>query len=241
MPEGGRHRFATTHWSLVISAGGSSPGASKALAELCETYWYPVYAFVRRTGHSTDEAADLTQAFFTRILEKRYLKDARPDRGRFRSFLLASLRHFLSNERDRQQALKRGGGLRHVPFEVDSGEQLYQREPTNDMTPERIYERRWTLTVLDKAMARVSTKYEGRGRRDLFIKLQPTLSGDEPASYRELAETLDVSEGSLRVAAHRLRKDFAAALRATIGETVERPEDIDDELRYLLEVVGRTS
>ncbi len=241
MPGGGRHRFATTHWSLILSAGGSSPGAATALAELCETYWYPVYVFVRRTGHSADEAADLTQAFFARILEKRDLKAARPDRGRFRSFLLASVRHFLSNERDRQQALKRGGRLLHVPVEVDTGERLYQREPADDMTPERIYERRWTLTVLDKAMARISTRYEGKGRRDLFLRLQPILSGDEPASYRELAEQLDVSEGSLRVAAHRLRKEFAAALRATIGETVERSEDIDDELRYLLGVVGRTS
>jgi RNA polymerase sigma factor (sigma-70 family) len=239
MPQGGRHRFATTHWSLVISAGGSTSGASKALAELCETYWYPAYAFVRRTGHSTEEAADLTQAFFAQVLEKHYLKDARPDRGRFRSFLLASLRHFLSNERDRVQAVKRGGRVAHVPFELDTGEQRYQLEPANDMTPERIYERRWTLTVLDKAMARVAEKYEGTGKRELFERLQPTLAGDEPASYRDHAEALGVSEGSLRVAAHRLRKEFAAALRGVIAETVAHPAEIDDELRYLLKVASQ--
>jgi RNA polymerase sigma factor (sigma-70 family) len=240
MPQAGRHRFATTHWSLVIRAGGSSsPGASKALAELCETYWYPAYAFVRRSGHSTEEAADLTQAFFTQVLEKHYLKDAKPERGRFRSFLLASLRHFLSNERDWHQAVKRGGKVPHVPFELDNGERMYQLEPANDMTPERIYERRWTLTVLDKAMARVSAKYEATGRRELFQRLQPTLAGDESAPYRDLAEALGVSEGSLRVVAHRMRKEFAAALRGVIAETVEHPEEIDDELRYLLKVVSQ--
>ena len=237
MPE--RHRFATTRWSLVIRAGGGSTEAGRALAELCETYWYPVYAFVRRSGHSTDAAADLTQAFFVRMLEKRYLKDARRDRGRFRSFLLASLSHFLSNERDREQAQKRGGGFRHVPFEPTTGEARYRLEPADDLTPERIYERRWTLTVLDQAMARLSAGYETRDRRELFLRLKPGLSGDGPVSYREVADALGISEGSLRVAAHRLRKEYASALRATIAETVERPEDVDDELRYLLEVVGR--
>jgi DNA-directed RNA polymerase specialized sigma24 family protein len=158
MRAGGRHRFATTHWSAVISAGRPSPRADQALAELCETYWYPVYAFVRRMGDSSEDATDLTQAFFTLMLEKRYLKDARRERGRFRSFLLVSVRHFLSNERDREQALKRGGGLKRVPFEISDGERQHQLEPADDVTPERVYERRWTLTMLDKAMARLEKK-----------------------------------------------------------------------------------
>ena len=189
MPEErGRHRFATTHWSQVIAASGVSPAADMALAELCEAYWYPVYAFVRRSGHSVDDASDLTQAFFTRVLEKHYLKDARPERGRFRSFLLASFRHFLSNERDWRMTLKRGGRLSHIPLDFDTGEARYRLEPADDLTPEHVYERRWTLAVLDKAMARLSSKYEQTGRKELFTCLTPHLVGDEPASYRELAD-----------------------------------------------------
>ena len=234
-----RHRFATTHWSQVIAASGVSPTADGALAELCEDYWFPVYAFVRRSGHSVDEASDLTQAFFTRVLEKHYLKDARPERGRFRSFLLASVRHFLSNERDWRMTLRRGGRQLHVPLDFGTGEHRYQLEPADAVTPELVYERRWTLAVLGKAMARLSSKYEQTGRQDLFASLTPHLIGDEPESYRDLADALDVSEGSLRVAVHRLRKEYKATLRETIAETVERDEDVDDELRYLLTVVGR--
>jgi len=235
----GRHRFATTRWSQVIAASGVSPAADNALAELCEAYWYPVYAFVRRSGHSVDDASDLTQAFFTRVLEKHYLKDARPDRGRFRSFLLASVRHFLSNERDWRMTLRRGGRQPHIPLDFGTGEERYQLEPADELTPERVYERRWTLAVLDKAMARLFSKYEQAGRQDLFGRLKPYLVGDEPESYRELADALEVSEGSLRVAVHRLRKDYKTTLRDAIAETVERDEDVDDELRYLLKIVAR--
>lgn len=234
-----RHRFATTRWSQVIAAAGVSPTADNALAELCEAYWYPVYAFVRRSGHSVDDASDLTQSFFTRVLEKQYLKEARPDRGRFRSFLLASVRHFLSNERDWRMTLRRGGRQPHVPLDFGTGEHRYQLEPADELTPELVYERRWTLAVLDKAMARLSSKYEQTGRQDLFGRLTPHLVGDEPASYRKVADGLGVSEGSLRVAVHRLRKEYKTTLRDVIAETVERDEDVDDELRYLLRVVGR--
>jgi RNA polymerase sigma-70 factor (ECF subfamily) len=234
-----RDRFPSTHWSLVISAGGASAEAGRALAELCETYWYPVYAFLRRKGRSHDDAADLTQAFFARMLEKRYLKDADPDRGRFRSFLLASLCHFMSNDRDWQQALKRGGGLRHVPIELATAEERYSLEPADDLTPERLYERRWTLAVLDKAMSRLARKYDEAGRGEVFQRLKPGLTGDN-LSYRQAAEELGVKEGSLRVAAHRLRNEFGEMLRSTIAETVDRPTDVDDELRYLLDVIGRS-
>jgi RNA polymerase sigma factor (sigma-70 family) len=234
-----RHRFATTRWSQVIAAAGVSPTADVALAELCEAYWYPIYAFVRRSGHSVDDASDLTQAFFMCVLEKHYLKDARPDRGRFRSFLLASVRHFLSNERDWRMTLKRGGRQPHISLDFGTGEERYQLDPADELTPEHVYERRWTLAVLDKAMARLFVKYDDAGRGELFSRLKPYLVGDEPASYHELADALEVSEGSLRVAVHRLRKDYKKTLRDAIAETVERDEDVDDELRYLLTVVGR--
>jgi RNA polymerase sigma factor (sigma-70 family) len=234
-----RHRFATTRWSLVVAAGGASPASSTALAELCEAYWYPAYAYLRRSGYSVDKAADLTQSFFTRMLEKRFLKDARSDRRRFRSFLLASLRHFVSNEFDRERAAFRGGNIVHVPLDFGTGEDRYQREPPDDQTPERIYERQWTLDVLDRAMSQLSAKYRRSGRHEMFVRLKPHLVGEEPAAYRELADALGVSEGSLRIAVHRLRKEFSAMLRDTIAETVERDEDVDDELQYLLRVVGR--
>ena len=183
-PERDRHRFATTRWSLVISAGGLSPDASTALAELCDAYWYPAYAYARRAGYSVDDAADLTQAFFTRVLEKRFLKEARPERGRFRSFLLASLGHFISNERDWKNARKRGGAAPHVPIDFGIGENRYAREPADDLTPERIYERRWALDVLDRAMGRLSAKYATSGRHASFVLLVPHLVDNEPESVR---------------------------------------------------------
>ena len=220
-------------------AGGSTTGADAALAELCEKYWYPVYAFIRRTGAASDEARDLTQAFFARVLEKGYLKSATPVRGRFRSFLLGSLRHFLSNERDWARALKRGGSLIHVPLAFDAGERRYQLEPSSDLTPERVYERRWALEVLDEALTRVAATYVRSGREQLFKRLKPALMGDDSLSYSDLAGEMETSAGALRVAIHRLRKEFGVALRATIAETVESSQDVDDELRYLLGVVGR--
>jgi len=220
-------------------AGGSTTGAEAALAELCERYWFPVYAFVRRTGAATDDAADLTQAFFARVLEKGYLKSATPVRGRFRSFLLGSLRHFLSNERDWDRALKRGGALVHVSLDFDDGERRYQLEPSSDLTPERIYERRWALQVLDEALTRVAETHVRAGRGPLFQQLKSTLTGNDTLAYPDVARDFGTSEGTLRVAVHRLRKQFAAALRATIAETVDSPQEIDDELRYLLGVIAR--
>jgi DNA-directed RNA polymerase specialized sigma24 family protein len=232
-------RFGTTRWGLVIQAGGSSAGAESALAELCEGYWYPVYAFIRRTGAPTEDAKDLTQAFFARVLEKGALKYADPDRGRFRSFLLASVRHFLSNEQDSRQAMKRGGGQVIVSLTIEDGEHQYRREPVDGLTPDRIYERRWALAVLDGALNRVGTKYAASGRQELFSRLAGTLTGDDPVVYASLAHDLKTTEGALRVAIHRMRKDFGTALRTTIAETVEHPQDVDDELRYLLTAIER--
>src|SRR4029453_465726 len=220
-------------------AGDSTAGANAALAELCERYWFPVYAFVRRNGAATDDAADLTQAFFARGLEKGYLKSAPPVRGRFRSFLLGSLRHFLSNERDWGRAMKRGGALVHVPLDFDDGERRYQLEPSSDLTPERIYERRWALQVLDEALMRVAETHVRSGRAALFKQLKSTITGTDTLSYPDLAREFGTSEATLRVAVHRLRKHFAVALRETHAEAGDSQQEIDDELRYLLEVIAR--
>jgi RNA polymerase sigma-70 factor (ECF subfamily) len=240
MTEEGRHRFATTRWTLVVAAGGTtSPESQAALAALCEAYWFPVYAFVRRGGRSVDDAKDLTQAFFARVLEKGYFAEARSERGRFRSFLLSCLSHFLSNEYDRQVALKRGGGQPVLCLEFDDGERKYLHEPVDHVTPEHLYERRWALSVLDSAMARARASYEESGRSDLFAALRRYLTGDEPASYAELATTLTTTEGALRVAVHRLRREFARSLREVVAETVETPEEVEGELRHLMAAVSR--
>jgi RNA polymerase sigma-70 factor (ECF subfamily) len=234
------HRFATTRWSLVLAVRqGDSAEASMALSTLCETYWYPVYAFIRRTGQSSDAARDLTQAFFARVLEKGYFGQARQERGRFRSFLLASVRHFLANEHDWRRAQKRGGDAPHLPLEFETGERRYLIEPVDRDTPESLYERRWAQTVIDAAIAAVKQKYETGGRGELFARLKPYLTGDDPVSYAALASASGASEGSLRVAVHRMRQQVAAALREVIAETVEQPADIEEELRHLLAAAGR--
>jgi DNA-directed RNA polymerase specialized sigma24 family protein len=238
MPDGQR-RFATTRWSLVIAAGSrAEPGAAAALAALCETYWFPVYAFVRRSGHSTQDAQDLTQAFFARMIEKNDVGTADPARGRFRAFLLTSVRNFLANQRDAAAAQKRGGGAVHIPIEFDDGERRYRLELPDHETPERLYERRWALSTLAAAMNLVAAEYQAADRRGLFDHLKPFLAGVEPDSYVTLATELDTTEGALRVALHRLRRAYASALRSVVSETVESPSDVDEELRYLVRVVS---
>jgi RNA polymerase sigma-70 factor (ECF subfamily) len=233
-------RFATTRWSLVLAVrDAQSPDAAAALATLCETYWYPVYAFIRRTGLDGDAAKDMTQAFFTRVLEKDYFGQARQERGRFRSFLLSAVRHFLANERDFAQAQKRGGSHPHLSLEFDDGERTYQIEPVDLDTPERLYERRWALAAIDGALARVRTRYEHSGKVELFARLRPFLTGDEPQSYAELATALGVTEGSLRVAVHRMRQQFAATMREIIADTVAGPDEVDEELRELMKAVSK--
>ena len=233
-------RFQTTRWTLVLAAGDrESPDAETALSALCTTYWHPVYAFIRRSGHDAEAARDLTQAFFTRVLEKNYFGDAKRERGRFRTFLLTSVRNFLSNERDRERALKRGGGRPLIPLEVDDGERSYQIDPSHDLTPERLFEQRWALAVIGGSLNNVRERYERKQKAEWFARLKPFLTGAEPGSYADLATELEVSEGSLRVAVHRLRQQFATALRETVAETVDRPEDVDQELQHLLKAVGQ--
>jgi RNA polymerase sigma-70 factor (ECF subfamily) len=233
-------RFDTTNWSVVLKAGsGDTTGCQEALARLCETYWYPVYAFVRRSGASAADAEDLTQEYFARFLEKRFLEDVRPERGRFRSFLLVSVRNFLHNERDRARALKRGGGARALPLHGQDGEVRYEREPTDAVTPEVLFERAWVRAVLDRALERLQAQSEGELQADRFARLRPFLTGDGPdATYAEIAREWGVGEPAVRVAVHRLRRRFGAALREEVGSTVEDPRDVEAEIRHLLAVAG---
>lgn len=231
--------FATTRWTLIVNAADTgSPAQDAALATLCETYWRPVYAFIRRSGKSPDDARDLTQAFFVRVLEKSFFKEADRGRGRFRAFLFSSVRHFLANQHDWAVAQKRGGGAPMLSLEFDDGERRYSLEPADSSTPERAYEQTWAAAVLDAAMARVRARYEAGGREALFDRLSPYLTGDEPESYLKLAGESGGNPGQLRVAVHRLRRDYGRALREVIAESVHDPNEVDEELKYLLEVLS---
>ena len=236
-----RRRFPTTRWSVVVAAGdGVSPESRAALSALCEVYWAPVYAFVCRTGRSDDVARDLTQAFFARLLEKRDFRSARRDLGRFRTFLLTAVRHFLANQADHEHALKRGGGRVHLPLDAVAGEAGQAVvDPASGETPETIFERRWALTVLDQAVTRLTEESERAGKGRLFEALRPFLTGDTEASYAACAQALGLSESGVRVAVHRLRRQFGRCLRETLAETVDDPNDIDSEIQYLRRVIAR--
>jgi RNA polymerase sigma factor (sigma-70 family) len=231
---GGR-QFATTRWSQVIAAGADQTADSReALARLCESYWYPLYVYVRRWGYDADQAQDLTQEFFARLLEKHYLKAADPTRGRFRSFLLAALKHFLSNERDRAGAVKRGGRTTVIPLEFENAEGRYSREPPDEETPETVYERRWALTLLERTLVRLRGEFTTAGKGRLFARLEGHLTGEqETLPYAELGAELGMSEGAVKVAVHRLRRRFGALLREEIAETVSDPAQVEDEIREL--------
>lgn len=231
--------FDTTNWSVVLKAGTTDATGRAALAELCETYWYPIYAFVRRCGASAADAEDLTQAYFARFLEKDYLDDVSPERGRFRSFLLASVRNFLHNERDREGARKRGGAHRFVPLHGEDGEVLYGREPVDAQTPDVLFERAWVRAVLNRALERLAADTADDPHPERFRQLRPYLTGDgESRAYEALAAEWGVQASAVRVAALRLRRRFGAVLRDEVARTVERPEDVDDEIRYLLTMAG---
>jgi RNA polymerase sigma factor (sigma-70 family) len=242
MADRGRGGFATTRWSLVLAAGAdpSSADSREALAALFETYWYPLYGFLRSRGYDTEDAQDLTQAFFARLLEKHAISQADPTRGRFRSFLLASLKHFAANERDRDMAKKRGGGAPMLSLEVEGAECRFQMEPPSDETPERIFDRRWALTLLGRVMSRLEAEVSESGRHRQFERLKTYLTGDRPQlSYAETATELGTSEGAVKVAVHRLRRQFRDLVRDEIAQTVASPEEIEDELRHLWSAVGR--
>jgi len=227
--------FPTTRWSVVLHAAGFDAERG-AMSEFCAAYWLPVYAFIRSKEHDAEQARDLTQAFFLRLLEKHDFLPAHPRHTRFRSFLLASVQHFLSNERDRARALKRGG--RSVPFPLDFDRGARRWEPVDSLTPERCFEREWAATVLDRTLQALRVEWETRAKQRQFDALKDCLVDERSETYEQIGKTLDMTAGAVKAAVHRLRRRFCELLRSQIGTTVAEPADVDDELRYLFSVLS---
>ncbi len=233
--------FVTTHWSVVLEAGRKDTSqAMGALEQLCRVYWYPLYAYIRRRGYAPPDAQDLTQEFFARLLERKWLARADQTKGRFRTFLLHALERFLANEWDKARALKRGGGQKLVPLEFETGETRYRAEPPDVRTPEQTFERRWAVALLSEVMQRLEANYGQEGKAELFAALQPCLVGDrEGLPYPQLAQELGLKEGAVRVAVHRLRQRYRELLRAEIAHTVAATEDVDAEMKHLFTVLAQ--
>ncbi len=237
-PAPDRCGFAPTRWSLIVAArDGHSHEARQALSQLCEVYWYPLYAYIRRRGHTADQAQDLTQEFFARLLERDFLGAADPEKGRFRAFLLACCKNFLANEHDRAAAQKRGGRA-PATLSVEGAEERYRREPAHDLTPERAFERRWALTLLDRALGRLRDEFTGRGKGGVFDGLRPYLVGDRGAPQERAAAALGMSVGAFKVAVHRMRQRYRELLREEIAQTVGGPDEVEEEIRDLFTALG---
>jgi RNA polymerase sigma-70 factor (ECF subfamily) len=232
--------FTTTHWSVVLAAGrGDSARAQAALEQLCQTYWYPLYVFVRRLGHGPHDAEDLVQGFFAQCLEKNYLAAAEEAKGRFRSFLLIVLKRFLSREWEKVRAKKRGGRQTPIPLDALSAEQRYALEPADQLSADKLYERRWALTLLETVLERLRAEQAESGRRETFEQLKDTLtSGGRGTPYAELAARLGLSEAAVKVAVYRLRQRYRELLEAEIAHTVSSPKEVAEERRYLLRVLS---
>ena len=240
MPGTSGFQFQTTHWSLVLAAAVNPTTESNvALATLCQTYWNPVYAFIRRSGYTRDQSQDLTQGFFALLIEKHYLRDANQRRGRFRSFLLTAVKHYLANEWDRGHAVKRGGGQIPVSIDLLEAESWHGPAAVEETTPERLFERRWALSLLEHVMARLRAEYSAMGKAEQFDRREGLLTRDAAdARYEVLAAEMGVSAGALRMSLHRLRRKYRYVLRAEIAETVSTPEEIDEEIRFLLSTLN---
>jgi DNA-directed RNA polymerase specialized sigma24 family protein len=235
-----RGAFVTTRWTVVLKAGeGGDVGGDEAMAQLCRMYWYPLYGYVRRSGFSQHDAEDLTQEFFARLLAKNYIGDVDREKGKFRSFLLACLKHFLSNERKHARRLKRGGGQAFVPLDDDSVETRYLAEAAIDLTPGKLFDRCWALTVLTRVLEALRREHLEAGKGASFECLKPFLTADEtqPAQAR-LATELGMTPAALKMAVSRLRRRYRELLRATIAETVVNPADVEEEWRHLIEALG---
>ena len=235
-PAPGPRQFATTHWSLVVAANpdeASQTRARKALEELCRAYWYPLYAFVRNRGYSSSDAQDLTQSFFTRLIERGGFVSADPERGRFRSYLLGAMKHFLANEWHRAKAQKRGGDAIFVELDALEPEARYALEPAQSGGPDARFDREWAQESIARAMDTLRARFEASGKGEQFEALKGSLTGDEPSRSRT-AERLGMTEGAAKVAVHRLRKRYRELLRAEIAQTVRDPSDVDDEMRHLV-------
>ena len=232
--------FATTHWSVVLAARDTaSPGANAALAELCRIYWYPLYAFVRRQGHGLHDAQDLTQAFFARLLEKNYVAQADRERGRFRTYLLAALNHFLADEWDKARRLKRGGGWQMVSFDAATAEERYRLEPIDQLDAAKLYERRWVTTLFDQVLARLEQEFRNSGKGRLFEGLRSSLlAEDSRSTYAQLGAQLGLTEDAVKQAVHRMRRRYRELFREEIAQTVAGPGDVEDELRHMFAVLS---
>jgi RNA polymerase sigma-70 factor (ECF subfamily) len=231
--------FVTTQWSVVLSAGGEdTTRARDSLARLCQTYWYPLYAYVRRRGYSPPDAQDLTQEFFARLLERNAVATATPEKGKFRSFLLASMNHFLTDEWDKARAQKRGGG-QVISLDLQTAETRLEQHAAKDLTPEQAYDQKWAIALLEQVYRKLEEEHRQQGKTDLFAALRNTLAGaGNAAPYAELARQLDTTEGAVKVAVHRLRHRYRELLRETIADTVAEPQEVEDELRYLLRTLS---
>ena len=232
--------FNTTHWTIVLAAScGDGPGAQEALARLCSTYWYPLYAFIRRLGSTPHEAEDLTQEFFYRFLQRHALESVHPAAGKFRSFLLVCLRNFLANERERGQSQRRGGGRPVISLDAAEAETRYSVEPVDRLTPEAVFERRWAFAVLERTMTELRLEYSAGEKRHQFEELQGFLPGGQGhISRTELAAKRGVSAGAIDVAVHRLRQRFGTLLREQVAQTVSSEAEVEAEIRYLISVIG---
>jgi RNA polymerase sigma factor (sigma-70 family) len=232
--------FATTRWSLVVAARDRAvPDAQQALAELCQLYWYPLYAYIRRHGHAHEQAQDLTQEFFARLLEKDGLAAVDPSKGRFRSYLLVACQHFLSNQRDHDQAQKRGGGRQTLSIDFQDAEGRYAHEPAHDETPERLFERRWAVALLEQVLARLRREYEAAGKGQLFERLKARLIGDaDRVPHAQAAADLGMSEGAVKVSVHRLRQRYRELLHEEIAQTLDDAGQVEEEIRALFTSLG---
>jgi len=236
---GGPGRFATTQWSLVVAAGGpsNSPAAREALATLCQAYWQPIYAYLRRRGADPERASDLTQGFFEQLLEKNYVGDARRKRGRFRTFLLTSVRNYAANAWDMEHAWKRGGPEAPISIDAVDAEHGYRLEPFHEDTPERLFDRRWARTLLETSLDRLRAESRGSSEPTRYDLLVPFMGGDAPSGYREVAEQLEMTESAARVTVHRMRRRLRAILRDEVARTVQDESLVDGELRHLFAVL----
>jgi RNA polymerase sigma-70 factor (ECF subfamily) len=236
-PAGGSGRFPTTSWSLVAAAGKkATPSSRQALEILCQRYWKPVYVYVRRRGYPADEARDLTQGFFERLLTKNDLFSVTPERGRFRSWLLTCVRNYLANEWDHARTKARGGGVAPLSIDAMTAEERYRLAPSDTSTPERLFERHWALTLMERALDALRTEHEERGVLSRFEALKMFLEGDSSGPpYKEVADALGMTEGNVKVAVHRLRRRYGELLRAEIAQTIERAEDIEGEIHHFFQ------
>jgi RNA polymerase sigma factor (sigma-70 family) len=233
--------FRTTHWSQVLVAGqGGSSAATEALEQLCRTYWYPLYAYVRRRGHPPHDAQDLTQEFFARLLRLNSLRDVSREKGKFRTFLLASLNHFLHDQRDKARAAKRGGGQRALSLDDENAEQRYAAELAVDLAPDKLYDRGWALTVLNNALSRLQAEFTAAGKAAQFNEFKVFLSSEAATgAYEAMAPRLGMTPHAVSMAVRRLRQRYAESVRAEVADTVAGPADVEAELNYLFAVAGQ--